>query len=685
MKQLVSYISILLFNLIFITYAYAVTVTPEYLQMREELKTDIIKWNKSGDGLANINVWSKRLTAIASIYCGQEEGRPKCALKTISKPGTHLLILVPVFIIGGKSIQQPDLQLEIRDTITDQKTEPIENFVYDNNIRHNYSDVLKVTYHSCEVADPFNPSTKLQEVSDKVETISNKKSGQSVSCLIVDENKEEGPAGEYSYQLVGEERVPSKYVKVTSDGTCTLLDRYEGECKLSSFCDNPPRKDDVFSISTLNKSEYGLYYESDTPIEEGIYEVTADNTIKKTSTKFETNKDGSQIKPLEERFWKISYPNKVNITKKIEDFNYNTILNSIDFADDLINNETVAQIKIKNLKRVKQIILTNWEQLDSTVTLNLIKQKLVGLEEIKIDHKLQHPGEKSEKLLSIIQKIEAELALVVIQSLAIPVEVGRKFKFNLGDANSVDEIKYYVENADQEFSDCIGLKNSEGNNDLSCELTPILINKEYSIVIKKSKLNGSKTIIGKKLFLALKKECAEFLYNEKADPLCGVKEYNAGRDAVCGVESYNSQRGEPCGVELYNNAKNEACGSEVVHRGEWANGGDVDRNFINERLNSMCKAIGFDGTGGISSIRTDSASMGESGQIRRWYTVSFSCVRYNTCRHSNNGVELWRQCSSPSFGVSSYNLCVNAIFGPKTFNVCRDKSFGNEKCIRYAN
>ncbi|MBF0316160.1 MAG: hypothetical protein HQK52_22250 [Oligoflexia bacterium] len=191
------------------------------------------------------------------------------------------------------------------------------------------------------------------------------------------------------------------------------------------------------------------------------------------------------------------------------------------------------------------------------------------------------------------------------------------------------------------------------------------------------------------------RNCIQWLYHEKADSICGpksfkvdqgavcgVKSYNEGSSSVCGIKGFNKGRGNACGVETYIEKRNPACGiSEFVYIGEL----DYDDNPNDD---SACIKRGYD----KARINTVNIEVNE-----RWgLTYVLYCARYLSCRTPANGIEAYKECSHPdfgtiyntcrhsNFGVELYNTCAHESFGVAEYKTCRHESFGRQECTKYA-
>jgi hypothetical protein len=175
--------------------------------------------------------------------------------------------------------------------------------------------------------------------------------------------------------------------------------------------------------------------------------------------------------------------------------------------------------------------------------------------------------------------------------------------------------------------------------------------------------------------------CAEPLYHEKKDslcgpgyfnkgrgPECGVDSFAEGRDAICGVESYKVLRSAACGAERYAAAKNEACGRDHMSLGLPGPAAAAFR----DNLANLCRYRGADGL--------------EQGQIcftvRSCEVPANGIAQYKECRDASHGVDRYAVCRNEKFGVEKYKECNNQAFGIAEFRSCRMKEFGLEQCLR---
>ncbi|MBF0364987.1 MAG: hypothetical protein HQK50_05415 [Oligoflexia bacterium] len=401
------------------------------------------------------------------------------------------------------------------------------------------------------------------------------------------------------------------------------------------------------------------------------------------------------FKPAEDRYFKVDYVKDVPVEKRINDFSYHTIINSIDFEDRILRSNLLSGIKGNSLPRLKQIVLSNWEQLDDDVVLNLIKQRFVGLQEIKIkknDVFPQQVDERSKKLLAILDKIESALPLVSVITPPVPVKFSQPFPFTLGknDPNRLMEY-YYVSanNSENYFFSCLSLKSSTGAQDISCLLIPNELNKEYSITyIKKS---AGKDFVMTKSFVAKRTNCKIWNYKENTGYQCGVEKYNSKEDIICGyqhintgtgpecgIHHYLTGRGEVCGVENYKDGKNMACGADLAEVPSLTI--PVGTEHIHN-VNWSCQCRGYD------------PEIGDWTEPRDGYRI-LVCGRIKSCRHPENGVERHKECAHPTFGIVynncqhtnfgfKYKTCEDERFGAKTYKSCRHPDFGQENCKIY--
>ncbi|MBF0314874.1 MAG: hypothetical protein HQK52_15740 [Oligoflexia bacterium] len=398
----------------------------------------------------------------------------------------------------------------------------------------------------------------------------------------------------------------------------------------------------------------------------------------------------------EENYFMISYAQDVPAKKRVNDLQYHTIIESIDFEDQLITPDLFEGLDIKALARIKQIVVANWEQLTNITTMNFIKQKFVGIEKIKIKPYRffpEHPGTRSNLLLSAIEKFEHILPMIEIETPPIPISLQEHFYFKLGD-DSNSKIKYaiakeYGDLNDNNFDECLNLNRSKGANDLQCHLNPSKENRIYELSFEKS--DGNKKIKISKKFIAKYKKCKTWQYNEGEGDVCGVKEYNSREDATCGyayintgtgpecgVHHYLTGRGAVCGVENYKNGKNMACGADLAEVPSLTIPVGTEHAH---NVNWSCKCRGYD------------EEIGDWTDVRDGFRI-LVCGKIKSCRHPENGVESYRECAHAAFGTIynscqhtnfgfKYNTCANAAFGIKSFNKCRHESFGKDKCVEY--
>ncbi|MBF0298344.1 MAG: hypothetical protein HQK51_06465 [Oligoflexia bacterium] len=702
---------LILLILILPSLAHSITFNPTYSKLRKELIKDLVQWNKTQkEGPKRINEWADRLTTLLKSSCGETDGKLNYSIDVSAMEIANGISLTPIFIDHEKQDEQTDLSLFIFDEMTSENTEKVESIKCTNGQRYNYTKMIIRIYSVPEVLNPFDTSKELQTARTKTIAFPEEASGQSDVCVIKDMNGTNAPSSTQGFQIIGEERAVSKFLKVSTGGVCTLFDHQMGSCRANDF-GNAGGNRIIYNIDTLTDSELELSYEADSLLETGNYIYVGDG-VKKVNNKLEISEEKLyKLKPANysnDKYWRINYDSSTTIEQKIEDFNKYAIINSIDFSDVVITANLVEKIKLINLPKLKQIVLSNWEQLNDNLVINILSQKLVGLEEIKIERTDKfpgRPGKKSKLIISTIEKIETSLPFLTIITPTIPIAEGELFTFNVGNIGNVrNGISFLVDtkNTHDNFSGCLNLTKSTGKNDLSCNLKNAQMGETYNISITKTSSDKMTVIPTTRSFKGEIPKCIEWLYNERTAAPCEPLQFSRGKGEVCGVALYKQSSGAACGVSSYNSSRGEVCGVERYYEGKGRECGDYDgqyRSLITnpmdrayaggEYVDNICKATGFDGA---SAVDVQDYSPQESR-----YRINFLCVRFKTCRHPVFGVELWRQCEHanfgiktyntcrhPSFGAESYNECEHASFGVKTYKTCRDKSFGNEKCLIFA-
>jgi hypothetical protein len=160
--------------------------------------------------------------------------------------------------------------------------------------------------------------------------------------------------------------------------------------------------------------------------------------------------------------------------------------------------------------------------------------------------------------------------------------------------------------------------------------------------------------------------CTKPIYKKIRSELCGIQDYVVGRGAVCGVKKYRQHRVVECGVELYREGKTPGCGYDETHITKEDGG-----------CSACSSECGNRGGTDLSCREEEHSGYRFPNKFWRNVTCHMQCGFMKTCRHVENGVELYRLCDSAQ--VEEYNECKDSSFGV-IYKECRLPEFGIERC-----